>query len=228
MSLCARHSPLSPCDQPHHAPLEHQHLPARKEKVRAGSFDMYEKRQDPCVHMERGAESPGTYRKMAEFLCTRGRKGRSPACTDSQNLHTHRGPVYTWRKEQGPLHKRRGAGFHCTHTRGVEFLCQHRERKGRGRGMVLLCTHREGLWILTGIPGSPEGPASPSSPALPCRSEESENAMSPLSTPGALPAVPPFSGEKATTHRFSLLAFGPSSAREPLQDRNQGLGQVQG
>lgn len=143
---------------------------------------MCEKRQDPCVHMERGAESPGTYRKMAEFLCTRGRKGRSPACTDSQNLHTHRGPVYTWRKEQGPLHKRRGAGFHCTHTRGVEFLCQHREREGRGRGMVLLCTHREGLWILTGIPGSPEGPASPSSPALPCRSEESENAIHPWST----------------------------------------------
>lgn len=156
-----------------------------------------------------------------------GRAGPQHAQT-RQNLHIHRGPVYTWGKEQGPLHKRRGAGFHCTHTRGVEFLCQHRERERRGRGMVLLCTHREGLWILTGIPGSPEGPASPSSPALPCRSEESENAMSPLSTLGALPAVPPFSGEKAATHRFSLLAFGPSSAREPLQDRNQGQGQGSG
>lgn len=53
------------------------------------------------------------------------------------------------------------------------------QRRRKRRGKILLCTHREGLWILTGIPGSPEGPASPSSPVLPYKNEETVSSIFP-------------------------------------------------
>lgn len=70
------------------------------------------------------------------------------------------------------------------------------------RGKILLCTHREGLWILTGIPGSPEGPASPSSPVLPYTSEETVNTMS---------------SPSPTQHRMlCLLSLEESSSHLPV------------
>lgn len=170
--------------------------------------------QSPQVHIEKWKSS---------CVHVEGRAGPQHAQT-RQNLHIHRGPVYTRGKEHGPLHKRRGGRVSLyTHRRG-RVLVPTKGEGGEKKGMVLLCTHREGLWILTGIPGSPEGPASPSSPALPCRSEESENAMSPPSTPGTLPAAPPFSGE--SSHSLVLLSrLWTQLGQGAPADRDQGQGQ---
>lgn len=85
-------------------------------------------------------------------------------------------PVYTQGGSKVALHVHREGRFSLyTHQRGRILVSTQGMRKGRGK--ILLCTHRGGLWILTGIPGSPEGPASPSSPVLPYTSEEILNSM---------------------------------------------------
>lgn len=139
-----------------------------------------------------------------------------------QSLHIQQGkgrlPVYTQEGSKVALHICREGRFSLyTHRKGGVLVSTQGRRKGKGK--ILICTHREWLWILTGIPGSPEGPASPSSPVLPYTSEETVSTMSPPSPTQHTACCASSLWGKAVTYQFSLLAFGPCSSREPLSEQ---------
>lgn len=175
-----------------------------------------EKWQSSCVHVE-------------------GRTGPQRAQT-RQNLLIHRGPVYTWWKEQGPLHKRKGGSVSlCTHQRGRVLVStqgeggerrvgEERGEKGRGHGPPMYTG--KGSGYSQGFLALQRGQLHPAPQLYPVE-VRSQRMLCPLppSPPEHCLLFLPSLG-KGATHRFSLLAFGPSSAREPLQDRDQG--QVQG